>query len=131
MRTEFGTQRGGARAPIYVLAAARGDGRGHHAVVPRTAYRDCTATRRRAAVRGHLWATLEEAAGAREAGPATESLADAGVSLSAIVGNPEGHLDLLKDLEQRQQGGEGAVYVPPVRQQGWWMLVLKCLYTMQ
>lgn len=31
---------------------------------------------------------------------------------------------MLKDLEQRQQGGEGAVYVPPVRQQGWWMLVL-------
>ncbi|WP_421143945.1 tetratricopeptide repeat protein [Aeromonas dhakensis] len=31
---------------------------------------------------------------------------------------------MLKDLEQRQQGGEGAVYVPPVRQQGWWMLLL-------
>lgn len=31
---------------------------------------------------------------------------------------------MLKDLEQRQQGAEGAVYVPPVRQQGWWMLVL-------
>ncbi len=24
---------------------------------------------------------------------------------------------MLKDLEQRQQGSEGAVYVPPVRQQ--------------
>lgn len=31
---------------------------------------------------------------------------------------------MLKDLEQRQQGSEGAVYVPPVRQQGWWMLAL-------
>ena len=31
---------------------------------------------------------------------------------------------MLKDLEQRQLGGEGAVYVPPVRQQGWWMLLL-------
>ena len=31
---------------------------------------------------------------------------------------------MLKDLELRQQGSEGAVYVPPVRQQGWWMLVL-------
>lgn len=31
---------------------------------------------------------------------------------------------MLKDLEQRQQGSEGAVYVPPVRQQGWWMLLL-------
>ncbi|WP_336291479.1 tetratricopeptide repeat protein [Aeromonas dhakensis] len=31
---------------------------------------------------------------------------------------------MLKDLEQRQQVGEGAVYVPPVRQQGWWMLLL-------
>ena len=29
-----------------------------------------------------------------------------------------------QDLEQRQQGSEGAVYVPPVRQQGWWMLLL-------
>ncbi|MEN9583565.1 MAG: hypothetical protein RLZZ616_571 [Pseudomonadota bacterium] len=31
---------------------------------------------------------------------------------------------MLKDLELRQQGSEGAIYVPPVRQQGWWMLVL-------
>ena len=32
---------------------------------------------------------------------------------------------MLKDLEQRQSGSEGAaVYVAPVRQQGWWMLAL-------
>jgi len=35
---------------------------------------------------------------------------------------------MLKDLEQRQQGAEGAaVYVAPARQQGWWMLLLTLL----
>lgn len=38
---------------------------------------------------------------------------------------------MLKDLEQRQSGSEGAaVYVAPVRQQGWWMLVLTLLCTL-
>ncbi|MFM5449934.1 tetratricopeptide repeat protein [Aeromonas veronii] len=32
---------------------------------------------------------------------------------------------MLKDLDQRQQGSDGAaVYIAPVRQQGWWMLLL-------
>ena len=32
---------------------------------------------------------------------------------------------MLKDLEQRQQGVDGAaVYIAPARQQGWWMLLL-------
>ena len=36
---------------------------------------------------------------------------------------------MLKDLDRRQQEAEGAaVYVAPVRQQGWWMLVLTLLY---
>ena len=35
---------------------------------------------------------------------------------------------MLKDLEQRQPGSDGAaVYVAPARQQGWWMLVLTLL----
>ena len=34
---------------------------------------------------------------------------------------------MLKDLEQRQQGEGTAIYVVPVRQQGWWMLVLTLL----
>ena len=38
---------------------------------------------------------------------------------------------MLKDLEQRQPGSEGAaVYVAPARQQGWWMLVLTLLCTL-
>lgn len=38
---------------------------------------------------------------------------------------------MLKDLEQRQSGSEGAaVYVAPVRQQGWWMLALTLLCTL-
>ena len=38
---------------------------------------------------------------------------------------------MLKDLEQRQPGSEGAaVYVAPVRQQGWWMLALTLLCTL-
>ncbi|MCE9953497.1 tetratricopeptide repeat protein [Aeromonas allosaccharophila] len=32
---------------------------------------------------------------------------------------------MLKDLDQRQQGSDGAaVYIAPARQQGWWMLLL-------
>lgn len=35
---------------------------------------------------------------------------------------------MLKDLEQRQQGSAGAaVYVAPARKQGWWMLLLTLL----
>ncbi|MCH7370986.1 tetratricopeptide repeat protein [Aeromonas sp. MR16] len=34
---------------------------------------------------------------------------------------------MLRDLEQRQGGTEAAVYVAPVRRQGWWMLVLTLL----
>jgi MSHA biogenesis protein MshN len=34
---------------------------------------------------------------------------------------------MLKDLEQRQQGESAAIYVAPARQQGWWMLVLTLL----
>ncbi|MFM5510179.1 tetratricopeptide repeat protein [Aeromonas rivipollensis] len=38
---------------------------------------------------------------------------------------------MLKDLEQRQSGSDGAaVYVAPARQQGWWMLVLTLLCTL-
>ncbi|MFQ2518920.1 tetratricopeptide repeat protein [Aeromonas caviae] len=38
---------------------------------------------------------------------------------------------MLKDLDKRQQEAEGAaVYVAPVRQQGWWMLVLTLLCTL-
>ncbi|MBP0602872.1 tetratricopeptide repeat protein [Aeromonas sanarellii] len=38
---------------------------------------------------------------------------------------------MLKDLERRQPGSEdAAVYVAPVRQQGWWMLVLTLLCTL-
>ena len=38
---------------------------------------------------------------------------------------------MLKDLEQRQPGSDGAaVYVAPARQQGWWMLVLTLLCTL-
>lgn len=38
---------------------------------------------------------------------------------------------MLKDLEQRQPGSDGAaVYVAPTRQQGWWMLVLTLLCTL-
>ncbi|WP_439836011.1 tetratricopeptide repeat protein [Aeromonas caviae] len=38
---------------------------------------------------------------------------------------------MLKDLDRRQQEAEGAaVYVAPLRQQGWWMLVLTLLCTL-
>jgi hypothetical protein len=57
---------------------------------------------RRAAVRGHLWATLEEAAGAREARPAEDAVAEAGGALAAVVADPESHAALLEDLGQRQ-----------------------------
>jgi len=57
---------------------------------------------RRAAVRGHLWATLEEAAGARDASPATDALADTDVSLGALVADPEAHAALLEDLVKVQ-----------------------------
>ena len=57
---------------------------------------------RRAAARGHLWATLEEAAGAREASPALDALAEAGAALGAVAGDPETHAALLEDLAQRQ-----------------------------
>ena len=57
---------------------------------------------RRSAVRGHLWATLEEAAGARETSPAADALAEAGAALGAVVGDPETHAALLEDLGQRQ-----------------------------
>jgi hypothetical protein len=55
-----------------------------------------------AAVRGHLWATLEEAAGARDASPAADALTDTGVSLGALVADPDAHAALLENLGQRQ-----------------------------
>lgn len=57
---------------------------------------------RRAAVRGHLWATLEEAAGAREAGPAQDAVAEAGGSLTVLVADPVAHVALLEELVERQ-----------------------------
>ncbi len=57
---------------------------------------------RRAAVRGHLWATLEEAAGAREPSPAAEACIEAGAALGAIVGDPEAHIPLLERLVEGQ-----------------------------
>jgi hypothetical protein len=54
------------------------------------------------AVRGHLWATLEEAAGAREPSPAEDAVAHAGGSLAALVADPEAHASLLEDLARRQ-----------------------------
>lgn len=57
---------------------------------------------RRAAVRGHLWATLEEAGGAREAGAAHEAVAEAGGTLAALVADPEMHAALLEELAERQ-----------------------------
>jgi hypothetical protein len=57
---------------------------------------------RRAAARGHLWATLEEAAGAREESPAAAAVAAAGGVLAAVVGDPESHRTLLEMLTDRQ-----------------------------
>ncbi|MHB8834419.1 MAG: Sfum_1244 family protein [Candidatus Methylomirabilia bacterium] len=57
---------------------------------------------RRSAVRGHLWATLEEAAGAREAGAAQEAVAEAGGTLAALVADPEKHAALLEELTEHQ-----------------------------
>ncbi len=57
---------------------------------------------RRAAVRGHLWATLEEAGGARAAGPAPDAVAEAGGTLAALLADPEAHAALLEDLAERQ-----------------------------
>ena len=57
---------------------------------------------RRAAVLGHLWATLEESAGAREPGPAAEALPEAGASLADVVADPAAHAGLLQELADRQ-----------------------------
>jgi hypothetical protein len=57
---------------------------------------------RRAAVRSHLWATLEEAAGAREESPAAAAVAAAGGVLTAVVNEPDLHLTLLEALTDRQ-----------------------------
>jgi hypothetical protein len=57
---------------------------------------------RRAAVLGHLWATLEEAAGARESGPAADALMEAGASLANVVADPAAHVGLLEELAGRQ-----------------------------
>jgi hypothetical protein len=57
---------------------------------------------RRAAVLGHLWATLEEAAGAREPGAAADALAEAGASLAAVAADPAAHAGLLGELADRQ-----------------------------
>lgn len=59
---------------------------------------------RRTAVRGHLWATLEEAAGAREAEPAQDAVTGAGGTLAALVADPEAHAALLERLTERQLG---------------------------
>lgn len=53
---------------------------------------------RRAATLGHLWAALEEAAGAREPGPAADALAEAGASLDAVAADPGAHEGLLAAL---------------------------------
>ena len=50
---------------------------------------------RRAAALGHLWAALEEAAGAREPGPAADAVAEAGASLEALAADPAAHEALL------------------------------------
>jgi len=57
---------------------------------------------RRAAVRGHLWATLEEAAGAREESPAAAAVSTVGGTLAGVAGDPEGHLAILETLADRQ-----------------------------
>jgi hypothetical protein len=57
---------------------------------------------RRAATLGHLWATIEEAAGAREPGPAADALAEAGASLAAVAADPAAHEALLAGLVDMQ-----------------------------
>ncbi len=57
---------------------------------------------RRAAVLGHLWAAIEEAAGARVAGPVEDAIAEAGGSLCAVAADPAGHGALLAGLAARQ-----------------------------
>jgi hypothetical protein len=59
---------------------------------------------RRAATLGHLWATLEEAAGAREPGPAADALAEAGGSLAAVASDPGVHAALIASLAEAQLG---------------------------
>jgi hypothetical protein len=53
---------------------------------------------RRAAALGHLWATIEEAAGARAPGPAADALAGAGAALGAVAADPAAHEALLGAL---------------------------------
>jgi hypothetical protein len=57
---------------------------------------------RRAATLGHLWAAIEEAAGAREPGPAADALAEAGASLDAVAADPGAHETLIAGLAQVQ-----------------------------
>jgi hypothetical protein len=57
---------------------------------------------RRAAALGHLWATLEEAAGAREPGAAADAVAEAGAPLAAVAADPAAHAGLLGELADRQ-----------------------------
>lgn len=57
---------------------------------------------RRAAALGHLWAAVEEAAGAREPGPTADAVAEAGGVLTAVASDPEGHVDLLETLAGMQ-----------------------------
>lgn len=57
---------------------------------------------RRSAALGHLWAALEEAAGAREPGPAADAVAGAGGSLPALIADPEAHAALLDSLAAMQ-----------------------------
>jgi len=57
---------------------------------------------RRAAALGHLWATLEEAAAARDPGAAADALAETGASLAAVVADPAAHAGLLEALADQQ-----------------------------
>lgn len=89
---------------------------------------------RRAAVRGHLWATLEEAAGAREAGAAQEAVAEAGGTLGTLVAEPEKHIALLEDLAARQLAAAvahelGELAEERLRHGGWETLLLRARNT--
>jgi hypothetical protein len=57
---------------------------------------------RRAAVLGHLWTALEEAAAAREPGPAADAVMEAGGVLAALAADPEAHAGLLGTLAALQ-----------------------------